>query len=153
MRRLNFSINYCAAFSVKPSDDDDALWPCRCARIRQHFFATVVLQPINCGRLMGSRSRLSARDVFAEFEKERTADLRSDQSMRIYSPDPRQRILKGPGGRTLVIDRRGLRLSVGENMIARWNGLVDVANSPASWVDPLRISPLLVTADGIGRFD
>jgi hypothetical protein len=104
-------------------------------------------------RFYDPQTRMSARDVLSKFEVKRTAKRQCGESMRICASDQTQRILTGQGGSTLVIDRRGLTLSVGENIIARWKALIDVANAPARWVEPLRIGPLLITVDGISRFD
>jgi 2OG-Fe(II) oxygenase superfamily/Phosphotransferase enzyme family len=62
-----------------------------------------------------------------------------------------QRRLDNPDGSTLLIRRRGLTLLHGETTIDQWNGLVDVANTPAAWTDTLRIGPLIITSDGFMR--
>lgn len=62
-----------------------------------------------------------------------------------------QRRLDSPDGSTLLIRRRGLTLLRGETIVDRWNGLVDVTNTPAAWTDSLRIGPLIITSDGFTR--
>ncbi len=62
-----------------------------------------------------------------------------------------QRRLDDAHGTTLLIRRRGLTLLSGERIIDRWDGLVDVANTPAAWTDSLRIGPLTITSEGFTR--
>jgi len=62
-----------------------------------------------------------------------------------------QRRLDAPSGSTLLIRRRGLTLLRGETIIDRWNGLVDVTNTPATWTDSLRIGPLMINSEGFIR--
>ncbi|MDQ2975679.1 MAG: hypothetical protein M3R69_09755, partial [Acidobacteriota bacterium] len=98
-------------------------------------------------------TRLSARDVLTQWESGRPFDVPPNELVRRSLAEEEERHLDGPERSTLLIRRRGLKLLRGETTIARWNGLVDVANAPAIWVEPLRIGPLAITSSGIARHD
>jgi Rps23 Pro-64 3,4-dihydroxylase Tpa1-like proline 4-hydroxylase len=96
-------------------------------------------------------TRRSAREVL-----ERLTAVPQFEAMPIRSPvkpaiEQEQRRLDSPDGSTLLIRRRGLTLLRGATIVDRWNGLVDVANTPAAWTDSLRIGPLIITSDGLMR--
>lgn len=96
-------------------------------------------------------TRRSAREVLNH--------LMADQQFEIGPIPPpvkpaieqEQRRLDSPDGSTLLIRRRGLALLRGEITVDRWNGLVDVANTPEAWTDSLRIGPLIITSGGFMR--
>jgi len=96
-----------------------------------------------------SKTRCSAREAL-----DRLTTGKQFESMSIRQPvkpavEQEQRRLDSPDGSTLIIRRRGLTLMRGETTIDRWNGLVDVTNTPVAWTDSLRIGPLIITADGL----
>jgi Rps23 Pro-64 3,4-dihydroxylase Tpa1-like proline 4-hydroxylase len=96
-------------------------------------------------------TRCSAREVL-----DRLTTGRQFETVPIRPPvrpaiEQEQRRLDSPGGSTLLIRRRGLTLLRGETTVEWWNGLVDVANTPATWTDSLRIGPLVITSDGFMR--
>lgn len=96
-------------------------------------------------------TRRSAREVLNH--------LMADQQFEIVPIPPpvkppieqEQRRLDSPDGSTLLIRRRGLTLLRGEISVDRWDGLVDVANTPEAWTDSLRIGPLIITSEGFTR--
>jgi Rps23 Pro-64 3,4-dihydroxylase Tpa1-like proline 4-hydroxylase len=96
-------------------------------------------------------TRWSARDVLSQWMLGQSLEIPSKQPVVIPSKEPKQRYLKSPDGSTLIIKRKGLTLLHGETTIARWDGLVHVANTPAEWTEPLRIGPLIITSDGFMR--
>jgi hypothetical protein len=102
-------------------------------------------------QLYAPSTRRSAREVL-----ERLTAVPQFEAMPIRSPvkpaiEQEQRRLDSPDGSTLLIRRRGLTLLRGATIVDRWNGLVDVANTPAAWTDSLRIGPLIITSDGLMR--
>jgi|GEM_PF-603801 len=97
------------------------------------------------------KTRVSAGRVLAKIESELPFEVPPNEVVRTPLLEEEQRCLEGPGGSALLISRRGLKLLRGEDTIARWNGLVDVANSPVTWIEPLRIGSLIITSDGFTR--
>jgi serine/threonine protein kinase len=96
-------------------------------------------------------SRRSARDVLTQWMSGEPFEIPPKRPVVSSSIEPKQRRLDGPDESTLIINRRGLTLLRGETNLARWNGLVDVANTPAIWTEPMRIGPLIITSDGFMR--
>jgi hypothetical protein len=97
------------------------------------------------------KTRLSARHVLAKMESELPFEVPPNEVVRLPRLEAEQRRLDSPDGCTLFIRRRGLTLLRGETTIDRWNGLVDVTNTPLTWTNPLQIGPLIITADGFKR--
>jgi 2OG-Fe(II) oxygenase superfamily len=98
-----------------------------------------------------SNTRRNARDVLAQLVSGEPFVIPPKQRAMIPIVEQEQRRLDSPDGRTLLIRRRGLTLLRGETTIDHWNGLVDVANTPATWTDSLQIGPLIITSDGFVR--
>jgi len=96
-------------------------------------------------------TRRSARDVLDRWLSGEPFEIPLRQSLERPSEEHKQRRLDGPDGTTLLISRRGITLLRGETTVARWNGLVDVANTPTKWIEPLQIGPFVVTSDGFVR--
>jgi hypothetical protein len=96
-------------------------------------------------------TRRSARDVLTQWMSGRPFEMPPTQSVANSVVEQEQRRLDGPDGSTLLIRRHGLMLLRGGTIIARWNGLVDVANTPEIWVEPLRIGPFVINPDGLVR--
>lgn len=96
-------------------------------------------------------TRRSARDVFAQWMSGQQFEIPLKQLVASSAIEQDQRHLDGPDGSALLIQRRGLTLLRSGTTIARWNGLVDVANTPATWVEPLHIGPFIITEDGFVR--
>jgi Rps23 Pro-64 3,4-dihydroxylase Tpa1-like proline 4-hydroxylase len=105
----------------------------------------------NVSQLYAPITRWSARDVLAQWESGRPFEVEPIRPIVISPVEPEQRRLNDQDGSTLIINRRGLTLLRGEDIIARWNGLVDVANTPAVWIEPLCIGPFVITPDGFLR--
>ena len=97
------------------------------------------------------KTRLSARHVLAGMEAELPFEVPPTEVVRTPLLEAEQRHLDSPDGCTLFIRRRGLTLLRGETTIDRWNGLVDVTNTPLTWTNPLQIGPFIITADGFKR--
>ena len=95
-------------------------------------------------------TRLSASAALDCLEAECT-ESPSIRPLATPAIEAEQRRLDGPDGGTLLIRRRGLTLLRGETVIDRWDGLVDVMNTTATWTDPFRIGPLLITSGGFVR--
>jgi hypothetical protein len=96
-------------------------------------------------------TRCSAREVLDGLTADRQFETAPIRPLVKPEIEQEQRRLDGPDGSTLLIRRRGLTLLRGEAIIDRWNGLVDVMNTPATWTDSLRIGPLIITSDGFIR--
>jgi hypothetical protein len=84
-------------------------------------------------------------------ESELPFEVPLTEVVRLPLLEAEQRRLDSPDGCTLFIGRRGLTLLRGETTIDRWNGLVDVTNTPLTWTNPLQIGPLIITAGGFKR--
>ena len=97
-------------------------------------------------------TRLSARDVLKGMESRRSFEISPAVQSNEFSPrrlpEEDQRRLEGPERSTLLISRHGLTLLRGKYLVERWNGLVDVANTPTKWIEPLLIGPLFITPNG-----
>jgi hypothetical protein len=102
-------------------------------------------------RFYAPDTRRSARDVLAQWATGRPFEILTTHPVAKPAIEQEQRRLDGPDGSTLIIKRRGLMLLRGGTTIARWNGLVDIANTPETWIEPLRIGPFLITSDGLVR--
>lgn len=102
-------------------------------------------------RFYAPDTRLSARDVLARWTSREQFEVPSLRPAEKPVIEQEQRRLDSPEGSTLLIRRRGLTLLRGETTVDRWNGLVDVANTPEAWTDSLRIGPLIITSDGFMR--
>ncbi|HJP90485.1 MAG TPA: 2OG-Fe(II) oxygenase [Pyrinomonadaceae bacterium] len=100
-------------------------------------------------------TRLSARNVLKGMESKRSFEIPPEVQWNELAPrrlpEEDQRRLEGPDRSTLLISRHGLTLLRGKYLVERWNGLVDVANAPTKWIEPLLIGPLLITPNGFMR--
>jgi serine/threonine protein kinase len=96
-------------------------------------------------------TRRSAREVLDGLTADRQFEVEPIRPLVQPSIEQEQRRLDGPEGSTLLIRRHGLTLLRGETIIDRWDGLVDVTNTPAIWTDSLRIGPVVITPDGFIR--
>jgi hypothetical protein len=96
-------------------------------------------------------TRRSAREVLDRLTAGRQFEIVPIRPPVKPAIEQEQRRLDSPDGSTLLIRRRGLTLLRGETTVDRWNGLVDVTNTPAAWTDSLRIGPLIITSDGLMR--
>jgi hypothetical protein len=102
-------------------------------------------------QIYAPNTRRSARDVLSQWESGRPFAVEPIRPIVISPVEPEERRLNSQDGSTLIINRRGLTLLCGEDTIACWNGLVDVANTPAVWIEPLCIGPFVITPDGFLR--
>lgn len=96
-------------------------------------------------------TRWNARDVLDRWMSGQPFEPQLKQLTLNSTVEEEERRLEGPDGSMLLIGRRGLTLLRGGTTVARWNGLVDVANAPAEWDGSLRIGPFLVTSGGFVR--
>jgi serine/threonine protein kinase len=98
-----------------------------------------------------SKTRYSAREALDRLTTGKRFEPVSIRQPVKPAVEQEQRRLDSPDGSTLIIRRRGLTLMRGETTIDRWNGLVDVTNTPVAWTDSLRIGPLIITSHGFMR--
>jgi serine/threonine protein kinase len=139
------------AFS-NPSQRKDFAFPfCNFRSVPESLRGTMLALIGDPCQFYDKKTRLSARQVLAAWESGQPLKSFSNRVFRRPAPDDQERQLESPDGTILFINRRGLSLVRRETIIARWNGLVDVANAPARWVEPLRIGPLTVTSDEFVR--
>jgi hypothetical protein len=120
-----------------------------CVPLSLHGLVTALMG--DPAQFYATSTRRSAREVL-----DRLTAGQQFESVPIQPPvkpaiEQEQRRLDSPDGSTLLIRRRGLTLLRGETIVDRWNGLVDVTNTPEAWTDLLRIGPLIITSEGITR--